>query len=293
MQGPPSPPSIYQPPPPVGSWQPYGASLTLNIPGLPPPPPTNEPGSFPRDSISKDESVIFETRPALITFILRPILFLFFCSIGIALFIGGIYDDSPILVVGMILYLIAIGIDPIGWFLSLIIVWPLELAITTYTLASAIAISVAGVIAGGGLSLLYNYTVWRNTNYALTQKRILAKTGIISRQSMDCPHDKVQNVTLKQGIFERLLGFGTIIFSTAGIGGGILGWQRQIMLAGGVIWRGIPDPINTRRYVQEVVDACIKYKKKMEYEEMAKAFQQAGPSTQHSEHPQARPPQGV
>lgn len=48
------------------------------------------------------------------------------------------------------------------------------------------------------------------TEMAYTNKRIILKTGIISRDTDEIRIDRIESVDIKQSIFGRMLGFGTI-----------------------------------------------------------------------------------
>lgn len=53
--------------------------------------------------------------------------------------------------------------------------------------------------------------------FVVTNKRIICKTGIISRKTFEMNLTKVETVNVDQSIFGRLLGFGTItIIGTGG-----------------------------------------------------------------------------
>jgi uncharacterized membrane protein YdbT with pleckstrin-like domain len=54
------------------------------------------------------------------------------------------------------------------------------------------------------------------TLYTVTSERIHIRKGILSRQDHSTTHARVQNVTSKQGIIDRILGTGDVDFDTAG-----------------------------------------------------------------------------
>ena len=54
------------------------------------------------------------------------------------------------------------------------------------------------------------------TEFAATNKRLIGKTGIIARESLDIRLGKAEGVALQQGIFGRILGYGTVIINAAG-----------------------------------------------------------------------------
>ena len=48
------------------------------------------------------------------------------------------------------------------------------------------------------------------TEYGLTSKRVITKTGMISRNTVEMKLNKVENVEIHQGILGRILGYGNI-----------------------------------------------------------------------------------
>lgn len=68
----------------------------------------------------------------------------------------------------------------------------------------------------GLLIFLYIFITYKTTELAITNKRIVAKFGFISRDTIEIKLDKVESVQVNQGIFGRIFGFGSIIVSGAG-----------------------------------------------------------------------------
>lgn len=46
--------------------------------------------------------------------------------------------------------------------------------------------------------------------FAITNKRVIIKTGLISRRTFEMNHSKIESVNVDQGIIGRMLGYGTI-----------------------------------------------------------------------------------
>ncbi|HUH51973.1 MAG TPA: PH domain-containing protein [Flavobacterium sp.] len=53
--------------------------------------------------------------------------------------------------------------------------------------------------------------------FAITNKRIIVKTGLISRKTFEMNHSKIESVNVDQSILGRILGYGTV--SIVGSGG--------------------------------------------------------------------------
>ncbi len=73
------------------------------------------------------------------------------------------------------------------------------------------------------------------TELAITDRRVIFKTGLFRRHTMEMNVSKVESVDVDQSVFGRILGFGTV--TIRGTGGGI-----EPM-------RNIADPITFRNHV--------------------------------------------
>lgn len=56
----------------------------------------------------------------------------------------------------------------------------------------------------------------RTTEFAVTDKRILAKVGVVSRSTVELYLPKVESVQVSQGVLGRALDFGTVTFCGTG-----------------------------------------------------------------------------
>jgi uncharacterized membrane protein YdbT with pleckstrin-like domain len=54
------------------------------------------------------------------------------------------------------------------------------------------------------------------TEYAVTNKRVVLKTGIVGRKALDLVLAKCEELQIKQSIWGRLFGFGAITVTTGG-----------------------------------------------------------------------------
>jgi membrane protein YdbS with pleckstrin-like domain len=60
------------------------------------------------------------------------------------------------------------------------------------------------------------YLRWRTTHFVLTDRRVVVRSGILARRGCDVPLHRVNDVTFGHGLVDRLLGCGTLTFSSAG-----------------------------------------------------------------------------
>ena len=86
---------------------------------------------------------------------------------------------------------------------------------------SQIATIIAGILLlpfyGIGLILLIKaFLTVKTTELAFTDKRVVAKVGFISRSTIELKIDKVESLQVDQGLFGRLLNFGSLVVSGAG-----------------------------------------------------------------------------
>jgi membrane protein YdbS with pleckstrin-like domain len=51
--------------------------------------------------------------------------------------------------------------------------------------------------------------------FVVTNRRVIRKVGVLSREIQHAPIEKIQDVTIEQGILGRMLGYGTVIVETA------------------------------------------------------------------------------
>jgi membrane protein YdbS with pleckstrin-like domain len=224
----------------------------MQTPGSPfgQPPNAAVPNSFPREYIAAGETVIYETRPSIVPFLIRGIIWLI-----IGLIITGAVASAG-----------SAGADEFVGFIFVVL--PL-------------------------LSILLGYLEWTRTAYAITDKRTLQSHGIFSRATNDCAHNKVQLVILRQGIFDRIFGYGHIIFQTAGMS---VTNRSAYVRGGGVWWQGVKDPVNTRRFIQEVTEYLARTQKAQEFQDMARVLQASGtgmPGVQAPPPPPMAPPAGA
>jgi uncharacterized membrane protein YdbT with pleckstrin-like domain len=77
-----------------------------------------------------------------------------------------------------------------------------------------------------------------SSEFAITDKRIIIKVGLISRRTLEMNLNKIESVNVNQGILGRILGYGTIV--VIGTGG-----TREPFAS-------ISNPIEFRRRFQEL-----------------------------------------
>lgn len=64
--------------------------------------------------------------------------------------------------------------------------------------------------------LLLAYIRYKTTELAITNKRVIAKFGFISRATVEINLAKVETLQIRQGLFGRILNYGSLIVSGGG-----------------------------------------------------------------------------
>ncbi len=100
-----------------------------------------------------------------------------------------------------------------------------------------LAIAIVGLFFYGIYSFVRTYIKKRTTELAVTNQRVIAKFGFISRDTLELSHKQIEGITVKQTMIERMLNCGTIIIN--GTGGGVTPIPK------------INDPLNFRKKALE------------------------------------------
>ena len=72
------------------------------------------------------------------------------------------------------------------------------------------------VIVIGLVLLVVAWIRVRSTEIAITNKRIIAKFGFVKRHTVEINLEKVESLRVEQGVWGRILNFGTIFISGSG-----------------------------------------------------------------------------
>jgi membrane protein YdbS with pleckstrin-like domain len=120
---------------------------------------------------------------------------------------------------------LVLDLRPHWWFMA----WP------TLSLAASSILGLLLVAKGGdstvwdGLKYLavigivvslvwfaYRYARWITTNFVVTSDRLIYRSGLISKQGIEIPLERVNTVFFNQGVFERMLGAGDLAIESGG-----------------------------------------------------------------------------
>ncbi|MEV0252018.1 PH domain-containing protein [Nocardia sp. NPDC050712] len=56
---------------------------------------------------------------------------------------------------------------------------------------------------------------WRSTHFLVTQRRVLVRQGVLTHSGIDIPMSRISSVQFRHGLFDRLLGTGTLIIGSS------------------------------------------------------------------------------
>jgi uncharacterized membrane protein YdbT with pleckstrin-like domain len=116
------------------------------------------------------------------------------------------------------------------------------LPVIVFLIAIVVALGGGGWIAGMAIAIvgfvlfLPPWIKATSSEFAITNKRVLIKVGLIRRHSLELLLQKVEGIGVDQGVLGRVLGYGTITVS--GVGGTKETFQM------------ISNPLEFRRQVQ-------------------------------------------
>ena len=77
------------------------------------------------------------------------------------------------------------------------------------------------------------------SEFALTTKKVLAKSGLISRSTDELQLKKIEGCDVKQGIIERMLGYGSVVLSGTGS-------QK-------VVFEGVDNPLTIKKLIDSKI----------------------------------------
>ncbi len=78
------------------------------------------------------------------------------------------------------------------------------------------------LIVASAIWLVARYAMWSTTNFVITSDRVIFRSGVVAKNGMEIPLERVNTVMSNQSVFERFLGAGDLLIESAGE----LGQQR-------------------------------------------------------------------
>jgi uncharacterized membrane protein YdbT with pleckstrin-like domain len=84
-----------------------------------------------------------------------------------------------------------------------------------------------------------------STEFGVTNRRVIAKTGFIRRHTLEILLPKIESVSVNQNIIGRLFNFGRV--TVTGTGG-----TKESFIA-------ISDPINVRKKINQIIESYMQH----------------------------------
>ena len=131
-----------------------------------------------------------------------------------------------------------------------------------FFLFSLLFVSVGfGIVFGPFLLQLFRY---RNTEYVITDKRIITQTGAIGLDTRFVDFEKIQEVYVQIGVMDRLFGTGSVYAMTAGFSGfgprGGYGYGYGGFTGSRPSLSALKEPYEVQKLLQEAIEKSKKEK---------------------------------
>lgn len=78
-------------------------------------------------------------------------------------------------------------------------------------LSVLVGLAILGTLGWFGVS----YVQWVSTHFVLTSDRLIYRSGVVSRQGIEIPLERINTVFSSQGLFERMIGAGDLVVESA------------------------------------------------------------------------------
>jgi len=75
------------------------------------------------------------------------------------------------------------------------------------------------VIAYSVVWTILRYISWVTSHFVVTNRRVMYRSGWLSKSGMDIPLDRINNVIISRNVIERMFGAGDLLIESAGVTG--------------------------------------------------------------------------
>jgi membrane protein YdbS with pleckstrin-like domain len=216
---------------------------------------------FSTKRLVSGEQILWEGRPSVIVYFLRSLLLTIFGLVfAVSAFIqSGIADpfsdlESYIFLLIMVILALLMFVLHRRWGVIEGIIAVIVIAVVMLDVQGVTALYFVPMIIGL-MAFVVEYMVWSHTYFAISDRRIMTQTGIFSLKFVDTQIDRIQNVSVVQPFVERILGYGDVMFATAGEMGGIDSdaWNQKMGKGGAIVWDNIPHPFEVRKIAENII----------------------------------------
>ncbi|MBZ5733295.1 PH domain-containing protein [Nocardioides sp. TRM66260-LWL] len=100
--------------------------------------------------------------------------------------------------------------------ITLVVLLAIGAAVQVYVDVRYVPLAVWILLAVAALwYVLRPWLVWFSAVYAFTDRRVITRTGVLTRRGHDIPLSRISDVQIEQQLLDRMLGCGTLIISDA------------------------------------------------------------------------------
>jgi uncharacterized membrane protein YdbT with pleckstrin-like domain len=118
---------------------------------------------------------------------------------------------------------VALDLNPHWWFFSKHILTGIPLLVllvgvlaTSDDVRTVLAWVWAVLAVAWAVWLALKYLSWRFTHFVITSDRLIYRHGVLSKQGVEIPLERINNINFEQGIWERVIGAGDLQIDSAG-----------------------------------------------------------------------------
>lgn len=126
----------------------------------------------------------------------------------------------------------------------------LVVVVLVVLLWAGVAVGTSVIVAAVVAVVVLVWTIWETIRwkYTITNHRVFVRHGLVSIDEQTARLERVQDITLRQTLFDRMFGVGRLLIDTAGSSGGALEF------------RALVDPA----HVREVLDTAVRAERREE-----------------------------
>lgn len=124
---------------------------------------------------------------------------------------------------------VTVDLHPHWWFLAaptIAVVASIGAGVATLmmTETDTTAQSMAGwaslaALAGSAVWLVVRYARWLTTHFVITNRRLIFRSGLLTKRGIEIPLDRVNTVHFHQGVWDRVVGAGDLLIESGGESG--------------------------------------------------------------------------
>src|SRR5215218_5636065 len=121
---------------------------------------------------------------------------------------------------------VALDLRPHWWYFSRNILTGIPLAIVLILVlgnvegddwaASSVRLLVGVVALAWAVWLGLKYLGWRMTYFVVTSRRVIYRSGVISKRGVEIPLERINNINFHQRLIDRIIGAGDLDIESAG-----------------------------------------------------------------------------